>query len=251
MTDYAEIAETLRSSLGLERAPIAVCITEQAPRGVRAFEGSVPAGCRFWQEAERGAFATGVSDHASCAVGMHTHGMPLETTGVAADLKDALGTFAELGYVRAEDVPRIPTLQPGTRHVVYAPLASAPLAPDVVLLFVRPAQALILSEAAQQLDPDAAPALGRPACAIVPQAVKSGRAALSLGCCGARAYLDVLADDVALWALPGARLAEYTERIAVLARANGVLAQFHARRRRDFEAGEHPSVRESLARLSS
>ena len=34
------------------------------------------------------------------------------------------------------------------------------------------------------------PAMGRPACAVVPQAINSGQAALSLGCCGARAYLD-------------------------------------------------------------
>ena len=70
-----------------------------------------------------------------------------------------------------------------------------------------------------------------------PQAINSGKPALSLGCCGARAYLDVLTDDVALWALPGARIAEYAARIQVLAQANNVLTQFHQIRRVDIEAG--------------
>jgi hypothetical protein len=72
-----------------------------------------------------------------------------------------------------------------------------------------------------------------------------------LGCCGARAYLDVLTDDVALWALPGARIAEYAARIQVLAQANNVLTQFHQIRRGDIEAGKSPSVKESIARLQS
>lgn len=77
----------------------------------------------------------------------------------------------------------------------------------------------------------------------------SGRAALSLGCCGARAYLDALAPAVALWALPGSRLAEYAEAIAALAAANTALAAFHARRRSDVEAGESPTLKESLRRM--
>ena len=80
------------------------------------------------------------------------------------------------------------------------------LTPDVVLLFGKAGQMLILSEASQQVEGGLPPAMGRPACAIVPQALNTGRAALSLGCCGARAYLDVLTDEVALWAIPGAKL---------------------------------------------
>ena len=36
-----------------------------------------------------------------------------------------------------------------------------------------------------------------------PHVVNTGQPALSLGCCGARAYLDVMTDDVALWAATG------------------------------------------------
>jgi uncharacterized protein (DUF169 family) len=93
--------------------------------------------------------------------------------------------------------------------------------------------------------------MGRPACAVIPQVLNHGHAALSLGCCGARAYLDALSDSVAMWAFPGGKLDQYCEQIAVLARANKTLTAFHARRREDVESGQRPSVRQSLERFSS
>jgi uncharacterized protein (DUF169 family) len=81
---------------------------------------------------------------------------------------------------------------------------------------------------------------------VIPQAHNSGRTALSLGCCGARAYLDVLTPEVALYAIPGAKLEAFAERVAVLAQANAVLTSFHKLRRRDIEAGKRPTVRDSL-----
>ena len=137
------------------------------------------------------------------------------------------------------------------RHVVYGPLALFPLFPEVVILFVQARQSLILSEAATRVDKGVPPALGRPACAMVPQVLNGGNAAMSLGCCGARAYLDVLTDDIAMWAFPGGKLDQYNAEITALARANRTLTAFHRRRREDVEAGKQPSVRESLARLSS
>jgi uncharacterized protein (DUF169 family) len=77
--------------------------------------------------------------------------------------------------------------------------------------------------------------------------MNTGRAALSLGCCGARAYLDVLTDEVAIFAIPGAKLEAYTRRIESLAKANAVLANFHMIRRQAIAAGATPTVKESLA----
>jgi uncharacterized protein (DUF169 family) len=91
--------------------------------------------------------------------------------------------------------------------------------------------------------------MGRPACAAIPQVANSGHAAMSLGCCGARAYLDVLTDDTAIFAIPGARLEAYVDRIEKLSHANAVLAKFHQTRRRDVEAGKTPTIKESLAAL--
>lgn len=248
--DFAAIADTLTRALHLQQPPVTISLYDGLPGGVPVHSGNVAAGCRFWEDSAAGAFATSAADHRRCAIGVYTHNLqpsPEQQT----DLMDALKVFADLGYVRAQDLPQIPVLQSQPKYVVYAPLASAAATPDMVLLFVNANQTLILSEATQQVENQVAPAMGRPACAVVPQVMNTGRAALSLGCCGARAYLDVLSDDVAIFAIPGAKLAAYAERIDVLAKANALLSRFHQIRRRAVEEGQNPTIKESLAALST
>jgi len=249
MSNYSSIAEILTESLKLRVDPVAVCLTDKPPEEVPGPSKPAAAGCVFWEWGAKGALVTSPKDHGNCAVGMYTHHMPLATASQQEDLKDCLSVFADLGYVRPEDIPAIPVLKDEPKYVVHAPLASTPLSPAAVLLFANSRQSLAITEAVQQVEPGVPPALGRPACAVIPQAVNSGKPALSLGCCGARAYLDVLTDDFALWALPGARIGEYAARIKVLAQANDVLTKFHHLRREDVETGKSPTVKESLVRL--
>jgi uncharacterized protein (DUF169 family) len=247
--NYSQLASVLAASLDLQQVPVAISFTGSLPVGVKEHAGRVPAGCRFWEDGASGAFATSASDHSLCAIGVYTHNLapsPAQQT----DLMDALNIFGELDYVRPEDLASIPVLGSQPRYVVYAPLAASPLPPDVVLLFVNANQTLILSEATQQVEHQNAPAMGRPACAVVPQVMNTGRAALSLGCCGARAYLDVLTDNVAIFAIPGAKLEPYVHRIEILAKANAVLSRFHEIRRHTITAGATPSIKDSLAALT-
>lgn len=246
--ENSTIAQTLIQSLSLEGPPVAVCLTDEVPANVERWSGHSPAGCRFWQEAQSRVFATASPDHSLCSIGQYTHGLEMNEAS-QTDLGDALKVFGDLQYVREQDIAAIPVLTVKRKYVVYGPLADVGMQPDVVLLFVRPDQILILSEASQQVEGGLPPAMGRPACAVIPQAANSGRSALSLGCCGARAYLDVLRDDVALYAVSGAMLDAFTERVAALAKANAILSQFHQIRRRDVAAGKSPSVRESLAAM--
>lgn len=248
--DFAAIANLLSASLGLQQPPIAISFSDSLPKGVPTHSGHAPAGCRFWEDAAAGTFATTAANHNSCAIGVYTHNLqpsPEQQT----DLMDALKVFADLGYVTQDDLPLIPVLKSQPKYVVYSPLARAPLSPNVVILFVQANQTLILSEAAQQVDNQVPPAMGRPACSVVPQVMNTGRAALSLGCCGARAYLDVFSDEVAVFAIPGTKLAEYAARVAVLAKANAVLTQSHRIRREQIEAGQTPSIKDSLATLTA
>lgn len=246
---FSQLAAVLTASLDLQQPPVAISFPDALPAGVRPYSGRVPAGCKFWEEGAKTAFATSASDHSLCAVGVYTHNLQ-PSPAQQADLMDALKVFADLDYVRPQDLALIPVLgsQPG--HVVYAPLAECPLPPDVVILFVNASQTLILSEATQQVENQNAPAMGRPACAVVPQVMNTGRAALSLGCCGARAYLDNLTDSVAIFAIPGARLEDYARRIEALAKANTLLARFHQIRRHDIAGGAAPSVKDSLAAMA-
>lgn len=247
---YSQLADALTQSLTLAQPPVAVCFTDSVPESVPAHEGPAPAGCRFWRDAATAPFATSSSDHALCAVGSYTHNLE-PTEAQQSELQDSLAVFDNLGYVRPDDLPLIAVLGWRPRHVVYAPLAQSPLEPGVVLLFGDASQALVVSEAVQQVEHRNPPALGRPACAVIPQVMNTGQAALSLGCCGARAYVDTFTANLVLFALPGAGLAAYVERIAALAQANSVLSQFHQRRSQDVAAGETPTVKESLARMNS
>jgi len=248
MSVLAEIAQILNESLKLTQPPVAVSFCETVPEGVESFSGHSPAGCRFWQDAAKRVFATSAADHGLCSIGIYTHNLEM-SPAAGADLGDALKVFGDLGYVRAEDIPAIPVLALKPNYVIYGPLAEIPVAPDVVLLFVRADQTLILSEASQQIENGLPPAMGRPACAIIPQASNTGRSALSLGCCGARAYLDVLQPEVALYAIPGPSIAAFAERIQALASANTILTKFHQIRRKDVESGRNPTIKESLQAL--
>lgn len=249
MQEYARISNDIASALKLKDAPIAISFADTVPDGIGAAPDRAPAGCRFWEDATTTSFATSAADHSLCAIGVYTHNLE-PSPAQQADLMDVIKVFGDLGYVRPEDLPQIPVLASQPRHVVYAPLAETPLPPDVVLLFADAAQALILSEATQQVEGGNAPAMGRPACAVVPQVMNSGRAAMSLGCCGARAYINLLNDSISLFAFPGTRIGVYAERITALASANAVLSKFHQIRRQEIHGGLSPTVQESLLSLA-
>ena len=251
MNDYRTLADQLTTSLELSLPPIAIAFSDVIPPNVSAFDGTVPAGCAFWQEAATRTFATVTKDHELCSIGVHTHNMAQPSKLQQSELQETLQAMIGLDYVREDEVGSIPVLQREVKHAIYGPLADFPIRPEVILFFAHSRQGLILSEAVSRVDGGAPPALGRPACAVVPQVVNQGRAAMSLGCCGARAYLDPLSDSVALWALPAEKLERYAEEIAVLARANATLTMFHTQRRDDIASGARPTVRESLERCNS
>jgi uncharacterized protein (DUF169 family) len=249
MNRYADISKMLVDCLRLTLPPIAICLTDRAPEGVPSYEGVAPAGCVFWEKAVSGAFVTSTRDHELCSIGVYTHNMVNPSSSYKPELETVLKVLDQMQYVRPQDVAEIPVSQREVSHVVYAPLAATPLPPDVVLLFAHSGQGLVITEAVQQVDANIPPALGRPACAVVAQALNTQRAALSLGCCGARAYLDALSDDYALWALPAPKLERYASCIETLAKANEVLGEFHRLRRIDVEAGTRPTYEQSMARL--
>jgi uncharacterized protein (DUF169 family) len=198
MGHYQELVNDLMTSLALSLPPIAVSFRDVVPLNIASFDGVVPAGCVFWQEAATRTFATSTTDHDLCAIGAHTHNMSQPSTSHPAELQEVLWAMSGLDYVREAEVAAIPVVQRKVKHVIYGPLADFPVDPEVVLLFAHSQQGLIIAEAAARVDKGIPPAMGRPPCAIIPQVLNGGNAALSLGCCGARAYLDTLTESVAL-----------------------------------------------------
>ena len=105
MTDYRSIENRLRDTFNLRRRPVAVTFREAPPAGVAKFAGTEPSGCSFWRVAAGGrTFYTVPSDHYNCAIGSHTHNIPLPPDR-AEELDQTLGFMTGIGYVRMEEVP--------------------------------------------------------------------------------------------------------------------------------------------------
>jgi uncharacterized protein (DUF169 family) len=129
-----------------------------------------------------------------------------------------------------EEVPAIPHRQSPLDVAVYAPLSKMPCPPDLVLVRGTTAQLMVLVEAAQAagVAPDA-PAMGRPTCAALPQALDAKRPAMSLGCIGNRVYTG-LGEGEGYVALPASALEAVGSKLEQLARANAELEKFHRSR---------------------
>jgi uncharacterized protein (DUF169 family) len=129
-----------------------------------------------------------------------------------------------------EEVPQIPTRKTPMKVAVYAPLAAAPLPPDVVLVRGHARQLMLLAEAAHAAGvAGSEPTMGRPTCAVLPQAINSGRAASSFGCIGNRVYTGAN-DAEAYFAIPGSQLGPVVENLTRIVRANQELEKFHRSR---------------------
>lgn len=221
---------SLRALLSLTSNPVAIAFTDAPPPGVARVAAAEPAGCGYWRRAAAGeVFYTVADDHKRCPVGAHTHNVPL-SAAEKEELMGLIGTMVGLEYLAMEEVARIPTRAAPLQVAVYAPLDAAPVAPDLVLVRGNPRQLMLLAEAAQAAGvAGAGPTLGRPTCAVVPEALASARAAASFGCIGNRVYTGA-GDGEAYFAIPGPALAALEERLAVIVRANQELEAFHRAR---------------------
>ena len=112
----------------------------------------------------------------------------------------------------------------------YIKMDDVPVAPDVVLVRGNAKQLMLLAEAAQAAGVvGSGSTMGRPTCAVLPEAMNSRRTAASFGCIGNRVYTGA-GDTEAYFAIPGAQLRAVEESLAVIVRANQELEKFHRER---------------------
>ncbi len=250
MPDFADLADRLCTALALSDMPVALSLPPETPADHERPSTPVAAGCQFWERGTRRALTTIADDHRHCSIGIHTHNLGNAPRSQPKELSTTLAAMQGLDYVREDEVGAIPVLADSPSIVAYTPLAQCTGTPALVLLFANARQGLVLAEAVTRVDGDSPAALGRPACALVPAVINAGRASSSLGCCGARAYLDRLDDNTTVWAIPAGNLEAYVAAIETMSRANDTLTAFHQRRRADIAAGAEPSVEQSLARIA-
>ena len=218
---------SLTDLLLLTSAPVAITFVEAAPPGVPHVSTVEPAGCGYWRRAAAGeVFFTVAEDHKGCPVGAHTHNVTL-SPDEQQELMGTVQMMVGLSYLKIEEVPQIPRLRTPLQMAVYAPLAAAPVPPDVVLVRGNARQLMLLAEAAQAAGVAGTGAtMGRPSCAVLPEAINSTRTAASFGCVGNRVYTGA-DDSEGYFAIPGPRLGSVEEKLAVIVHANQELEKFH------------------------
>lgn len=229
-------ALALERSLGVNKPPIAIGFLDSPPAGIPRWEGgAVAAGCVFWDEAMKGrAFYTLPSDHYNCAVGSYTHNISLPPER-AHELQETIEFMAENNYVAASEVPGIPALAKSPAVVAYGPVDRAGFKPDIVLIALKPAQAMLVYEAALKAGAGSGltNSLGRPACAVLPLTTSSGLTSISLGCKGNRTFTG-LSDEEMYVAIPGEKWDAVIEKLTETNDANAAMADFYSNRKAQF-----------------
>jgi uncharacterized protein (DUF169 family) len=227
--------------LGLRAAPVAVAFLDEAPAGIDAWSGAVPAGCAFWKEAQQGkSFYTVPSDHYNCAVGAHTHAIELPAER-GSQLMDTVGFMVESGYLEMSEVPGIPRLPQTPGVVAYAPVEANAFTPDAVLIAANAAQAMLIYEAALRAGAGSAltQTLGRPTCAILPLTLASDSASMSLACAGNRMYTGLEEGEFYV-SIPGGKWPAFEQAVADITVANEKMRAFYAAHRAEV-SGQAPS----------
>jgi uncharacterized protein (DUF169 family) len=230
MASRHEREQQLSRALALTRRPVAVAFRDRPPAGVAAFTGGAPSGCSYWRIAAGGrTFYTVPADHYNCAIGSHTHNIPLPPER-APELDQTLSFMTGIGYVKMEEVPDIPRLPRTPSVVIYAPLGDSPVDPDVVIFAGQPSRVMLLQEAAIRAGAAAQVSmLGRPTCMALPAALSMGVVA-STGCVGNRVYTD-LGEDELYVVVPGKDLVRVAEALGTVISANATLTDYHRGRR--------------------
>jgi uncharacterized protein (DUF169 family) len=229
MREFTHIEKQLTDTLQLASRPIAIAFRDTPPPGVDRLDGSQPSGCSFWRLAAAGrTFYTVPSDHYNCPIGSYTHNLDLPKER-ESELNSTLSLMVNVGYLRMEEVPRIPRLSTTPHVTVYAPLGSTPVDPDAVLVSATPGNLMLLHEAAASVALTPASLLGRPTCMAVPAALSSGMAS-SLGCVGNRVYTG-LTDEEFYTVISGNAFDAVFAELQTIVEANNALKEYHSGRR--------------------
>lgn len=212
--NHIQIDSDLQNEISLEKPPIGLAFVDSQPFGVTRTSKVVPSSCAFWHEAESGVFYAAAEDHYNCTLGTMVMGFELPEEQMNT-LMGEVGMMCEMEYVREEEIPNVPKVEKQSGGIVYGPLAELLVDPDVVLLWVKPSQAMVVNETAGQMNWAASPAgvYGRPGCAAIPVALSQGNVSQSFGCTGMRINSGI-SDEYMLMAVPGDKIESLAESLS-------------------------------------
>lgn len=230
----SDLSARLQELLGLERSPVAMAFVDKPPVGVPTPAKAAPSACSFWREAERGLFFASADLHFNCPIGAMVMGFELPAE-VGAQLTGLVGSMCQQGYLGADEASSIPTVDRGGAGIVYGPLAGFRPDPDLILMWLNPAQAMLFAEAAGAADwtGQLLQVSGRPGCATLPLSLRHERPGVSLGCAGMRTFTGIEADQM-LAIVPGAQGGQFTAALERLSTANAAMASYYSERAAQF-----------------
>lgn len=233
--ELAAFHDRILKGLGLDHPPVALAFVESAPPAVAVYDQEVPSACTLWRRAEAETFFAPAERHFNCPVGAMTMGFELPEA-VQQQLMGVVEKMCGCGYLSPTEPGRMPSVQKAKTGIVYGPLKDFPLAPDLILLWLTPRQAMLLNETTGHSrwteDPPAA-VFGRPACAALPIAYHGDRPAVSLGCMGMRTFTEIHA-DLLLAVIPGSKVKEFAENLEAILGANETMRQFYEEHKASF-----------------
>jgi len=231
---YQDLTNRFISLLHVQHIPVGLSFVEQVPEGVQHTTKRVPSACTFWRLAEQDVFSAVEEDHQECPIGMMTMGfeMPERVQQYAQALIEKM---ASVQYFSPAEVSALPVVQKPHQAIVYGRLDRFPIEPDVVLCRIDTQQAMLIAEALGQVNwlQGGQSTFGRPTCGVIPRTLQTGETSLSLGCIGARTYLELTPGEVIL-TIPGQQLAALVEKLQTTISANQALAPFHQQQKATF-----------------
>ncbi|WP_052422771.1 DUF169 domain-containing protein [Nonomuraea candida] len=232
--DFATVAQRISTGLGLDTPPVALTFVEQAPAQTEVPAAAVPSACAFWREAEKGVFYASAERHHNCPIGSMVMGFELPEE-LKSRLGELVGGMCQEQYLLAEEPPHIPVMKQTYAGIVYGPLSRCTTPPDVALIWVTAAQAMLCSEAMGTAAWTAGgPMLtGRPGCAALPMAIAEAHPQLSFGCAGMRTFTQI-GDGQLLLAIPGRSLPGFADTLENTLRANTQMLSYYQGERTRF-----------------
>lgn len=238
--DCVRIVKALSESLGLSHPPIGMAFLNEVPAGVERYSQVVPSACAFWKAAQTAFFYATAEDHYNCPIGAITQGFH-PPQHVMQEGMQLIGQMGKIQYFEAAEAQNVPAVEKPHQVIVYGPLKDfQQISPDVAMAVCTPFQAMLLSEAAGTITwrgaGREARVFGRPACAVIPSALKESATSASLGCMGARTFAGIQENEL-LVAIPAAQLPEAGRKLSIILSANSEMRKFYQGRQSQFAQG--------------
>jgi uncharacterized protein (DUF169 family) len=229
--DRAATAKRLADLLSLGNPPIALTFVDKPPEDIVHANKPVPSACAFWRQAELGTFYASAEHHYNCPIGSMVMGFDLPPT-VNDQLGGLVRSMCDARYLSMDEAAKIPNAGRNSVGIIYGPLSEFPLDPDLVVIWVNVAQAMLYSEAAGRAAWTGAhmEVTGRPGCAALPRALHSNLPGMSLGCAGMRTFTEI-SDDMNLAVIPGTALAGFVDALQETVDSNATMRSYYSARK--------------------